>query len=196
MKRRRQKQTSKTPLQQLRIIGGQWRGRKVAIADNDGLRPTGDRIRETLFNWLMHDIVDTRCLDMFSGSGALGFETLSRGAASVVMVEKSTQACELLRHHKQQLGAKSAEVINNDSLAWLDHYSGQPFDIVFIDPPFPLNLWEKAIQTLDKKPLLNNNAMVYIETPIDTLLPIPSHWQLHREQRSGAICYRLFQCLS
>lgn len=185
--------------QQLRIIGGQWRGRKLSIAHVDGLRPTGDRIRETLFNWLMHDIVGSRCLDLFSGSGALGFEALSRGADSVVMIEKNREASALLKQHGKKLEAPQAHIIQADALAWLnndnDKSQNNCFDIVFIDPPFALNIWQQTIELLDERQILAKGAMIYIETPTETLLNIPQQWQLHREKRSGAVCYRLFQCL-
>ena len=194
MKRSPQK-SPPTDKRELRIIGGQWRGRKLSIANIEGLRPTGDRIRETLFNWLMHDVVDSHCLDLFSGSGALGFEALSRGAQRVVMVEKSREASLVLQQHCKKLDTSSTDIINNDALTWLNQYQGEPFDIVFIDPPFALDLWQATIQLLDEKQCLKPNAMVYIETPKDTIVTTPAHWQLYREKSSGAVCYRLFQCL-
>lgn len=191
--------TRQRPLKnQLRIIGGQWRGRKLAIADVDGLRPTGDRIRETLFNWLMPDIQNSRCLDMFSGSGALGLECLSRGASEVVLLEKHPQAAEQLRQHCHTLDASNGKVIECDSIDWLsaDHQAPSSIDLVFIDPPFAANLWAKAIEQLENSGLLNNDALIYIESPKDTFIKTPFHWQIHKEKQSGQVCYRLFRYTS
>lgn len=183
---------------QLRIIGGQWRGRKLPIASVDGLRPTGDRVRETLFNWLTADITDSRCLDLFAGSGALGFESLSRGAAQVTMLEKHPQACRMLKQHCQTLQTKNATVLEQDCLSWLQAIDQHTelmkgsIDIAFIDPPFALNLWQTTIDTLHHSKLLNNNALIYVETPRDHILNTPASWELHKEKRAGQVCYRLY----
>lgn len=186
--------TAQTSKQQLRIIGGKWRGRKLTIADVDGLRPTGDRIRETLFNWLMGYIVDSHCLDLFAGSGALGFECLSRGAAHVTLLEQHPQAAAQLRQHQQQLDAHNALVMEADTLAWLQTLCTQtPIDIVFIDPPFAADLWHSVIEQLEATDLFSPAAIIYIETPRDKLLNLPTHWTLLKEKSSGQISYRLFQ---
>lgn len=183
---------------QLRIIGGQWRGRKLPIVTLDGLRPTGDRIRETLFNWLTADIVDSRCLDLFAGSGALGFECLSRGALETVLLEKHPQAAKQLQQHSQTLDTSRAKIIQCDALQWLktpDHAQAS-INIAFIDPPFAANLWDEAIAGLASSGLLQEGALIYIETPKDFLLSTPAHWQLHKEKRAGQICYRLFRYIT
>lgn len=182
---------------QLRIIGGKWRGRKLAIADIDGLRPTGDRIRETVFNWLMGRIVESRCVDLFAGSGALGLECLSRGAAEVTLLEKHPLAVSQLRQHCQLLDAKSAKVVECDTLLWLEKATVAAtgmFDIVFIDPPFAADLWAEVIAKLDASNILSPNAIIYMETSKNHLLRTPAHWQLLKEKQSGQVCYRLYQC--
>lgn len=180
---------------QLRIIGGQWRGRKLAIADIDGLRPTGDRIRETLFNWLMPVIKESVCLDLFAGSGALGLEALSRGAKSVLLLEKHPRAADTLRQHCQTLGTDQAQLITTDSLLWLKEKParGDKIDIAFIDPPFAANLWDSAIAALEQSGLLAEDAWIYIEAPKTTPITCPANWQLHREKHAGQITYRLYQ---
>jgi 16S rRNA (guanine966-N2)-methyltransferase len=183
------------PKQQLRIIGGQWRGRKLVIAEVDGLRPTGDRIRETLFNWLMGEIPDSHCLDLFSGSGALGLECLSRGAREVTLLEKHPTAIKQLGLHCQTLSAKNANVIETDALTWLASHTlaAQSIDIVFIDPPFSANIWQQTIAQLNQSGLLKEGALIYIETPKGVAIATPEHWFLHKEKHAGQVSYRLFR---
>ncbi|MFT6103333.1 MAG: 16S rRNA (guanine966-N2)-methyltransferase [Candidatus Endobugula sp.] len=188
------KTKAKNNTNQLRIIGGKWRGRKLAIADVEGLRPTGDRIRETLFNWLSGHIVDSHCLDLFSGSGALGMECLSRGAAKVTLVEKNALAALQLRQHCQELDVTNGAVIETDVLIWLAQHSlTTPADIAFIDPPFDANLWASVIDRLEISNALSPTAILYIETPRNHLLSTPAHWTLLKEKQTGQVCYRLFQ---
>ena len=196
MSRSRPKKTAKT--NQLRIIGGQWRGRKLSIANVPGLRPTGDRVRETLFNWLMADIQGSHCLDLFAGSGALGLESLSRGAAHLTLLETHPSASRQLQQHCQQLKAENATLIQQDALHWLHTHQlpAHSIDIVFIDPPFAEGLWQDCIERLDQSQLLAHQAWVYIETPKATALTPPSHWQLHREKTAGDIRYQLYRHLS
>jgi 16S rRNA (guanine966-N2)-methyltransferase len=182
---------------QLRIIGGQWRGRKLAVVDVEGLRPTGDRIRETVFNWLMGAVADSRCLDLFAGSGALGLECLSRGAKAVTFLEKHPDAAKQLQQNCQTLEAANSHVITSDSLSWL-HTQRHPvigYDLVFIDPPFDANLWDESITLIESRGLLNEGAFVYLESPRNTLIATPPQWQLQKEKQSGQVCYRLFQFL-
>jgi 16S rRNA (guanine966-N2)-methyltransferase len=184
---------------QLRIIGGQWRGRKLAIADVDGLRPTGDRIRETLFNWLQGDIVERHCVDLFAGSGALGLECLSRGAAKVFLLEKHPVAVKQLRQHCDRLDASNGKVIECDVLEWIESVSNNtekniaPIDIAFVDPPFAANLWATVIDKLESSGILSPTAIIYIESPKEQVITTPSHWALMKEKRTGQVCYRLFQ---
>ncbi|MFC3114910.1 16S rRNA (guanine(966)-N(2))-methyltransferase RsmD [Cellvibrio fontiphilus] len=181
---------------QLRIIGGLWRGRKLAFPDVDGLRPTGDRIRETLFNWLAPDIQGAHCLDLFAGSGALGLEALSRGAAASVLIERDQRAAAQLKSNLALLNAEGGKVLQMDALAYLHNLptAGQTmrFDVVFIDPPFQLNLWQQVIDQLAQHSCLNEGAAIYIESGLqDQYLP-PPDWELHRDKTAGNLRYRLF----
>ncbi len=178
---------------QLRIIGGNWRGRKLSFPDVEGLRPTADRIRETLFNWLAPDIQGARCLDLFAGSGALGLEALSRGAGESVLIEKHPAAAQSLEKNLALLNAPEAKVINADAISYLANYSNQKtFDIVFIDPPFQLKLWQKSIDLLDQGNLLGQGCAIYVESGImDTYRP-PEDWILHRDKTTSTLRYCLF----
>lgn len=187
-----QKKRHQPSKSQLRIIAGQWRGRKLPFPAVDGLRPTGDRIRETLFNWLQGDVHGARCLDLFSGSGALGLEALSRGAAHTTFLELNSTACRQLRENIAALKANSAQVVQTDTLAWLKSPIEDTFDIVFLDPPFAAELWDATIFELSHSSLMADTASVYIETPRNTQTIVPTHWQLRREKFSGDICYRLY----
>lgn len=180
----------------LRIIGGAWRGRKLAFPDVDGLRPTGDRIRETLFNWLAPDIQGAHCLDLFAGSGALGLEALSRGAASSLLVERDNRAAAQLKANLELLKAEGGKVIHTDALGYLQT---QPraiqipcFDVVFIDPPFQLNLWQAVIDHLEQQSMLSEGAAIYIESGINDNYMPPARWRLHRDKTAGSVHYRLF----
>lgn len=178
---------------QLRIIGGIWRGRKLSFPDVDGLRPTGDRIRETLFNWLAPDIQGARCLDLFAGSGALGLEALSRGASYSLMRERDVQAARQLQANLQLLQATQGTVAQGDTMAWLEQpHDEAPFDVVFIDPPFQLNFWQRAIDALENGNYLANEAAIYVESGKNDSYQVPASWQLHRNKTTGNVCYRLF----
>lgn len=180
------------PLGQIRIIGGKWRGRKLPVRDSEGLRPTTDRIKETLFNWLMPVIRDARCLDCFAGSGSLGFEALSRFAQNVTFIELDKQNSQLLTENKARLQAEDATVINNSSLTILSQ-QGSPFDVVFIDPPFRKGLLTETIQLLEKNQWLADESWVYVESEAESpLTDLPANWQLHREKIAGQVAYRLF----
>ena len=176
----------------LRIIGGKWRGRKLQFPDEQGLRPTGDRIRETLFNWLAPSIRDARCLDLFAGSGALGLEALSRGAGHVVAIDASARVCRTLRHHRQLLAAESAmDIVLADALPWLRDHAGKPFDIVFLDPPFDSDLLVPAIECLASRSLLSAGAQIYIETSLQHDPDYPANWELLHAKHSGQVTYKL-----
>ncbi|ART80573.1 16S rRNA (guanine(966)-N(2))-methyltransferase RsmD [Oceanisphaera avium] len=176
---------------QIRLIGGLWRGRKLPVLDSVGLRPTGDRIKETLFNWLMFDIRQAHCLDLFAGSGSLGFEALSRGAAQVVLVEKSPQVATQLRQNLASLPAAPATVHQQDALQFLQGIA-QPFDVVFLDPPFHQQLLSDVCQLLEAGGWLAPNAKIYIER--EQLAPIlPANWQLLKNKQAGQVSYQLYQ---
>ena len=177
----------------VRIIGGTWRRRKILFPHELGLRPTGDRIRETLFNWLQPNIVDANCLDLFAGSGSLGLEAKSRGCASCTLIEKNKKAITFLRNTIEEFGA-SVNLINDDALKYLASTQfNQKFDIVFLDPPFNSNLHEAAIQVLEEKPLLNVDAKIYVETDVNASeLLVPKNWSQIRNQVAGKVRFMLY----
>jgi 16S rRNA (guanine966-N2)-methyltransferase len=176
---------------QLRIIAGQWRGRRLSFPDLPELRPTPDRVRETLFNWLVPALPGARCLDLFAGSGALGIEALSRGAAEVVFVERQPLAIRALRENLARLDAGCARVEAADALVWL-RQPGTPFEIVLLDPPFGAGLLEPACALLEQGGWLAANAWIYLEAEADwPTLPLPVRWTLHREKIAGRVAYRL-----
>jgi 16S rRNA (guanine966-N2)-methyltransferase len=177
---------------QIRIIGGQWRGRKLPVPDSPGLRPTTDRVRETLFNWLAPSMVDARCLDCFAGSGALGLEALSRYAASATLLEMERGVAQQLQHNLTTLKANNARVVNTNTLVFLAQ-PGTPHDVVFIDPPFRKGLLEETLTLLENNGWLADDARVYVESEVENgLPPVPVNWSLHREQVAGQVAYRLY----
>lgn len=176
----------------LRIIGGRWRSRTLNFPAVDGLRPTGDRIRETLFNWLAPILPGSRCLDLFAGSGILGFEALSRGAAHCSLVEFNPVAVRQLREHAARLQAENTVIHQTGALEFLAQPATEGFDVVFIDPPFAASLWQPVMALLDRG-WLREGALIYVEAPADQLLNLPSTWQTHREKRAGQVCYRLYR---
>ena len=179
---------------QLRIIGGIWRGRKFSFPDAEGLRPTGDRIRETLFNWLAVNIQDALVVDLFAGSGALGIEAVSRGAREAHLVEMNHDVANRLSDNLALLKDDRLKLSTNDALTFLDNWQGDPFDVVFLDPPFHSNLLEPCFDRLHKRNLLAEEASIYVESDINDQLPsAPSDWQLYRERTAGNVCYRLFR---
>ncbi|QTG89594.1 16S rRNA (guanine(966)-N(2))-methyltransferase RsmD [Vibrio furnissii] len=195
MLRRRQQNPSqkRAPSGQVRIISGLWRGRKLPVHDAEGLRPTTDRVKETLFNWLTQDIPHAKCLDLFAGSGGLGFEAASRQAEKVTMLEMNPQAFAQLKTNIAALKASTIEAINTDTLAYLNQ-PGQGYDVVFIDPPFRQGLLQQTVQLLEQNGWLAPNAMIYIESEKELpLTELPEHWQLYREKIAGQVCYRLFE---
>ncbi|OBX12071.1 16S rRNA methyltransferase [Gallibacterium salpingitidis] len=180
---------------EVRIIAGLWRGRKLPVLLSQGLRPTSDRVRETLFNWLMNDIVAANCLDCFAGSGALGFEALSRQAAKVVMLEKSPVVAKQLKQNLQQLKTQNGEIICIDTLTYLaQHQPEQPFNIVFLDPPFHQDLLNTTLTLLETHHWLADDALIYLESE-KTLqdIAIPTNWHLLKEKFTQQVAYRLYQ---
>ncbi|MGP1676379.1 MAG: 16S rRNA (guanine(966)-N(2))-methyltransferase RsmD [Giesbergeria sp.] len=179
---------------QLRIIGGEWRSRRVSFPDHEGLRPSADRVRETLFNWLGQDLTGQRCLDLFAGSGALGFEALSRGAACVVMVEQSRRVCEALRRNAALLAAKNLQVHCADALEFATAAAADAavrYDVVFLDPPFGSTLLAQALPRV--VPLLRSGARVYLESA--TTFAASDGWRVLRQGRSGQVHYTLLTTL-
>jgi len=178
---------------QLRIIGGSWRSRRLDFPDVEGLRPTPDRVRETLFNWLMPIIHGARCLDLFSGSGALGLEALSRGAASAVLLDRDPRVTATLRAHLQTLKAEGAVVVQQSAL---DYLQGEPvpFDVIFLDPPFRQGLLQPVLELLSTRGWLAPGARIYIEQESEQpMVALPEGWALLRELKAGQVACRLVQ---
>ena len=184
---RRQQKGSGT----LRIIGGDWRGRRLEFPSSPNLRPTGDRIRETLFNWLAGEVGGSRCLDLFAGSGALGLEALSRGARHCTFLETSSAAIEGINAHLSLLNAVDrGRVINTNALSWRE----DPFDIVFVDPPFSDNLAIDSLKHLINNQLLTDSALVYLEVASTASLEdLPPALSIIRDKQSGAVRYLLLE---
>jgi 16S rRNA (guanine966-N2)-methyltransferase len=175
-------------LGEIRIIGGQWRGRKLTVLDHPGLRPTPDRLRETLFNWLNDSVIGSRCLDLFAGSGALGIEAASRGAETVLLVERESKIVQTLDRQLAKLLPHHIEVICADALPFLCKTPPAPFDIVFLDPPFDDNLLTPACQLLEQYQWLKPTAHLYLETERHCGKPqIPPAWQIIRQQTAGQV---------
>ncbi len=177
---------------QIRIIGGQWRGRKLPVPDSPGLRPTTDRVRETLFNWLAPYLVGARCLDCFAGSGALGLEALSRYAASATLLEMERGVAQQLQKNLATLKSSAGKVVNANTLNFLNQ-NGEPHDVVFVDPPFRKGLLEETLTLLETRGWLAPQALIYVESEVENgLPPVPASWQLHREKVAGQVAYRLY----
>lgn len=200
MSKRHKQHSTRHRTNQLRIIGGTWRGRKLSFPSSEGLRPTPDRVRETAFNWLAPVLPGARCLDIFAGSGALGLEALSRGAAHVDLVDSSSSVASQLRDNLSLLNSSVGRVHHANALQWLQAYScrqNPPYDIIFLDPPFRQELARDCIRQVDQLSILSPRSWVYLEMAIDEPLPpIPDHWHLHREKVAGQVCYRLFSVTS
>lgn len=199
----------------LRIISGSWRGRRLSVPDLPGLRPSGDRAREVLFNWLQGRVREARCLDLFAGTGALGLEAASRGAGSVVLVEQDHGLCrQLIDLAGQWPGGEVLTVVQADAVRWLERAEG-PFDIVFVDPPFGAGLYAATLAALARPGLLAPGALVYVESAALSPAPFqppqvqpppasspcaaeemersPANWSIHREKRLGDVRLQLLQ---
>lgn len=181
---------------EVRIIGGHWRGSKLPVVSALGLRPTADRVRETLFNWLQSEVAGARVLDLFAGTGALGFEAASRGAASVDFVESDAGAVQALREADRRLnldGGVAVRVHRSTAEAFLASEPGTtaPWSLAFIDPPFAAGLWNAAFDAL--APRLAERAHVYVESPKDAALSVPAGWVLHRELSTREASARLYR---
>lgn len=191
MRTQRQHQPKAGNLNHLRIIGGIWRSRRLSFPDALGLRPTGDRIRETLFNWLAPNLPGARCLDAFAGSGSLGFEALSRGAREAVFLETNPATLKSLLDNKALLGADGASVIQADALNWLEQAHCPAFDIIFLDPPFADNLQQRCLTQIASSALLHPNTLIYVECPTDIALALPRNLSVNKEKRAGNVRYLL-----
>jgi len=198
MNQGKKQQNKKTTTGQIRIIAGKHRGRKLPVLMAEGLRPTTDRVKETVFNWLMPYIQQAHCLDCFAGSGGLGFEALSRGAEKITLIELNKAAAKQLQQNQQLLKANNLTIINSDALNFLKtspEKITEKFDLVFLDPPFRKQLVEQSAQLLNQG-WLAEQALIYIEMEAESNQPIPNNWQLLKEKIAGQVAYRLYQCES
>ncbi len=184
-------QTRGSRTRSLRIIAGAWRGRRWQFPDTD-MRPTPDRVRETLFNWLQTRIAGLRCLDLFAGSGALGLEALSRGAAAVVFIEADRRAAQGLRELLASWQSPQAEVHQGDALHYLAGPS-RPMDLVFLDPPFAAGLLAPVAETLTRRGWLAEGALIYVEHAADDRWQPPTGWERLKSGTAGAVGYHLYQ---
>ena len=187
----KQRRHSSGPSGKLRIVAGSLRGSRLAVPDVPGLRPTPDRVRETLFNWLAPVIDGARCLDLYTGTGALGIEALSRGAAECVFVERDRTLARMLRENLARLKQENFRLIEGDALGSLAG-AAQAFDIVFLDPPFTEAFWEESAQRLERG-WLHEGSWIYIESPLERAFVLPSNWHLHREGQAGAVRFALYR---
>jgi 16S rRNA (guanine966-N2)-methyltransferase len=179
----------------IRIIGGDWKRTPLPVLDLEGLRPTPDRVRETLFNWLGQSLDGLRCLDLFAGSGALGFEAASRGAARVLMVERSGRAAAQLKANQARLAARNIEIVEADALRLAASLAPNSFDVVFLDPPFgDKSMLDRALELA--APLVSPDGALYVESGefVDaTRIPALTGWSVTREGRAGAVHYHLLR---
>lgn len=178
----------------MRIIAGKWRGRRLPVPDVDGLRPSGDRSRETLFNWLQPYLREARCADLFAGTGVLGLEAISRGAASAVLVENSRLAAKLIRSSIETLETTEVSLVEGDALEWLERQAADSLDLVFVDPPFGKGLAEQALKRLAGSGSLAPGALVYLESArTESLLPPGPGWEFLRDKTLGEVRMQLFR---
>lgn len=180
------------PPGRIRIIGGSLRNSRLQVPELPGLRPTAERVRETLFNWLAPVIAGARCLDLCAGTGALGIEALSRGAASVQFVERDARAAQALRDNLRRLKVSVGQVAAVEAGLFLQG-APQPHDVVFIDPPFALELWAALARQLEQGGWLAARAWVYVESPRASALQLPQSWRLQREGHAGEVRHALYR---
>lgn len=188
------KSTSKSPqVSQLKIIAGQWRGRNIKFLQLEGVRPTPNRIRETLFNWLSPTINEARCLDLFAGSGILGIEALSRGASECTFLDLSSKVCNQIKAQLSLLNAGPNKIIHSDTKSWLQSTSAKyQYDIIFMDPPFNQDLLPEYFRLLEETEILAPGGSLYVESesPINPV-QLPNHWTLERHKSAGNVHYGL-----
>lgn len=178
---------------QVRIIAGKYKGRKLPVLDVIGLRPTTDRVKETVFNWLMQDCHDATVLDCFAGAGSLGFEAASRYARHVTMLELDKSAAQMLTRNAALLKDCEITIQHTDSLLWLNQPATRQFELVFIDPPFRQGLVSQACELLIANGWLADNALVYVEQESEHIAALPTTLRLYKDKTAGQVCYRLYQ---
>lgn len=179
---------------QVRIIGGSLRGQKIIFSNTSGLRPTGNRIKETLFNWISQYIQSSNCLDLFSGSGSLGIESISHGARSVTMIEKNHFAFLAIKNNCARLNIKNITILEADAIKWItEENKGATFDLVFLDPPFISGLISVSCEILEKNKFLSSPCYIYVETTKkEKVLCVPKNWILLKDKVSGHVAYKLY----
>lgn len=175
---------------EFRIIAGEWRSRRFRFPDLPGIRPSPDRVRETLFNWLRNRVPGARCLDLFAGSGALGLEALSRGAAAVVFVDRETRVIKAIQEHLALLESTHGQTWQGDAFGFL-RGTPQPFDVVFLDPPFDSPFLAQAVQALAQPGWLASGARIYMEYGMHGEPRLPDNWELIRQGRAGQVRFAL-----
>lgn len=189
--------SSHQPPGRIRIVAGQWRGRVIKVLTRAELRPTPDRVRETLFNWLTGYIEGARCLDLFAGTGALGFEALSRGAKEVVFVDHHVPQVKAIEETARGFQAQDrCHIILNESIRWLKQvqHDATPFDIIFLDPPFSSMLAKESIRLLADSTLVQSSTLIYVESPKPLVAEnIPAHWQLLKQKTASEVAYHLLR---
>lgn len=189
---KKNRSNEKSSLGSFRVIGGEFRSRRLNFPDLSGLRPTTDRVRETVFNWLSWKVEGARVLDVFAGSGSLGFEAASRGANFVQFIDASKEATRYLGTNVDLLGA-NASVLQTDALSWIANYSGEPFDVVFLDPPFRKGLLSEVMELLAGSSLLSREALIYVESEKELgLINLPSAWRELKQKKAGQVAYYLY----
>ncbi|MBX9695960.1 MAG: 16S rRNA (guanine(966)-N(2))-methyltransferase RsmD [Cyanobacteria bacterium] len=176
---------------QVQIIGGQYRGKKINFPDIVGLRPTPNRVKETLFNWLMHDIRGARCLDAFAGSGSLGFEALSRGASQVDMIESALPAFRALQKNAESFHSPVLRIMHDNAYHYLETLT-EPYDIIFLDPPFAEDYIQQCLFILTHNNCLKKNGILYVESP-ELVNPDSNQWTIRRSKKAGQVFYALFE---
>ena len=179
----------------VRIISGKYKSRKITFPDRAEMRPTGNRIRESLFNWIQADVVNSRCLDLFSGSGALGIEALSRGAETATFIESDFETANCLAKNLRTLKAENGIVINSNAITWLESQKNiEPFGFVFLDPPFKKNLLLDCISLLESNCMITHNGNIYIETETEVdHRQLPVTWRLTQKKQAGRVSFCLYQ---
>ncbi len=176
----------------VRLIAGRWRGRTLEFVPSPDVRPTPDRARETLFNWLQPTIAGAHCLDLFAGSGALGFEAASRGAGHITLVDHNRALCEKLRAEAERFNADNIEVAHQDAFEFVAN--AKPFDILFLDPPFAGGALAKILAQIERRPkLLRDASLVYIESKAGEQYDVGAQWQCRRESKAGAVACKLYR---
>lgn len=183
--------TQKSAPGKVRIIGGMWRGRKLTVLDKPGLRPTADRVRETLFNWLHWHLPGSHCLDLFAGTGVLGIEAFSRGAGAVTLIEQDMEIVTTLATQLVYLPEHSIQLIHANAVDFLSNTAPQPFNLVFLDPPFAASLLEPCCHLLEQRGWLQERAQIYLESDRHTNFTLPENWHIQHQKIAGQVLYQV-----